>query len=132
MELWTSAEIDVDVYELYSKVSRYIEKTINEKLQPLQFESDYLKWAHIAMIREDEDWADEIIRRSIKRKVLEFRLKINHSAFLAGDFNACALLIIESLRRSVDIMGEKVRWKISENDRNQLYRILDEMKTEMR
>ncbi len=77
-----SSEADIDVAELYRDTRIFIEKQVNSNLDEITFDHDYDKWAFIVMIRDSKNWADEVAKRHIKRKVLEFRLKIDHNEFL--------------------------------------------------
>ncbi|SFD51269.1 Imm44 family immunity protein [Pragia fontium] len=128
MKLWISSEADVDVAELYRETRIYIEKEVNDQLGEVKVDNLYEKWAFIAMIRENKGWADEIAKRHVKRKVLEFRLKIEHDVFLNGDFNARANLFLDSLRLSVDKME---RLGISSDDRNKLYSVLESVRNDL-
>lgn len=128
MKLWLSAELDHDVSGLYREIRANFMNDINLKLSDIMFDSPYEEWAFIAMIRANKDWAKEVAKRHIKSKSLEFRLKIDHGAFLSGNFNTRANLFLDSLQRSVDKM-EKLG--ISLGDRNKLYAVLDSVRNDV-
>ncbi|MGP9314091.1 Imm44 family immunity protein [Yersinia pseudotuberculosis] len=128
MKLWVSSEADIDVAELYRETRIFIEKQVNSNLDEITFDHDYDKWAFIVMIRDSKNWADEVAKRHIKRKVLEFRLKIDHNEFLNGNFSQRANLFLDALQRSIDKMENL---GISLEDRNKLYGILASVKSEL-
>ncbi|SUP85800.1 Imm44 family immunity protein [Yersinia wautersii] len=128
MNLWISGEIDENVSVFHRETRQFIEKEINEKLENINFSHDYEKWALVAMINKDVDWAGEVVKRHIKRKVLEFRLKIDHNEFLNGNFSQRANLFLDALQRSIDKMEDL---GISLEDRNKLYGILASVKSEL-
>lgn len=128
MKLWLSAELDHDVSSLYREIRAIFMNDINLKLSNIIFDSPYDEWAFIAMIRSNKDWAKEVAKRHIKSKSLEFRLKIDHDAFLNGDFSIRTNLLLDSLCLSVDKM-EKLG--ISLDDRNKLYSVLESVRNDL-
>ncbi|WP_071059047.1 Imm44 family immunity protein [Pelistega sp. MC2] len=137
MRLWTSAEAEHTVGQEYSKIVRGIEKIVNSYIEDKQFSDAYKdwRWAYIAMlegpIMKTMD-LPEIVRRSIKRKVLEFRLKIDYQSFLDGDYNQRLKLIIDSLNRCLEHPKMKKTWKVAEGDIVVLKEALQEAEKQMR
>src|SRR5262249_5180607 len=84
-----------------------IEANINRLLDEVSLQDKADKWAFIAIIREEDnpDY-DEVVKKSSRGKVLEFRLKIPHAEFLAASPEERVGLIFKSLSRSVDLMGQ--------------------------
>jgi hypothetical protein len=121
MKLWMAAEADFDVIDAFREARKNIEDKINVKLIDLPLENPFEKWAFIAMIRSEGDWANEVAKKNLKNRVLEFRLKIDHGEFIKGDSVKHEELLLMALRRSVDWMEKS---GISGNDRNLLYSIL--------
>ncbi|MGG8094669.1 Imm44 family immunity protein [Klebsiella aerogenes] len=125
MKLWISSEADIDVAEQYREVRYFLEPEINKYLEEIVFDNNYDKWAYVAMIRDNKNWAVEIAKKHVKRKVLEFRLKIDHGDFLNGNFYQRVALFIDALQRSIEKM-EKLG--VSENDRDKLSVILESVR----
>ncbi|MFD1801386.1 Imm44 family immunity protein [Mixta tenebrionis] len=128
MKLWISSEADIDVAEQYREVRRFLEFEINKCLEEIVFDNDYEKWAYIAMIRDNKNWAEEIAKKHVKRKVLEFRLKIDHGDFLHGNFHQRVNLFIDALQRSVEKMK---KLGISDSDRDKLSVILESVRVSL-
>ncbi|MGG8166149.1 Imm44 family immunity protein [Klebsiella aerogenes] len=128
MKLWISSEADIDVAEQYREVRRFLESEINKCLENVVFDNGYDKWAYIAMIRDNKNWAEEIAKKHVKRKILEFRLKIDHGDFLNGNFYQRANLFIDALQRSV---GKMEDLGISDSDREKLSVILESVRTSL-
>ena len=82
MKLWMSDEIQADVGDVHRRARQDVENAINDKLSDSDYGSGVSKWAFISIIREeDSDDYGEIRRYDKRRKVVEFRLKIDHSQF---------------------------------------------------
>lgn len=135
MRLWLSGEIDRDVADYYRMSLISIEKKVNQRLENISLDAPYMKWAFLAIIRDEESpQYEEISRRNVKRKVLEFRLKIDHGKFLnCRDPSERELMVIKALKRSVDLMA---KFNVTESDRNSLQKVLegvtDEIKNQSR
>lgn len=102
-----SGEIQADVADAYREARNAIESEIDRLLEDVSLMEKAEKWAFIAIIRkEDSPDYDEIVKRSSRGKVLEFRLKIPHAQFLAASPNERIDLILKALCRSVKLMGQ--------------------------
>lgn len=121
MKLWMATEADSDVADAFREVRKIIEEKINLRLIDLSLENSFEKWAFIAMIRADENWANEVVKKNSKRKVLEFRLKVDHESFLNGSLAERERLLLSALSCSVDKMK---KLGVSDDDRDSLYSIL--------
>ena len=123
MKLWISGEITADVADAYRAARKQVEQSVNEALKSMALRTEMLKWAFIAIIRRDDhpDYR-EFTKRHLDRKVLEFRLKIDHDKFLVSPPEQQAAMIIEALNRSLQLMPEM---GIEESDRAQLKAVLD-------
>lgn len=106
MRLWTSGEVDIDVADGYREARNWVEEAVNQELTNVEFSCPFIEWAFIGIVRKEDDRVDypEIQRKHKKRKVLEFRLKIDHQRFKVGDNFSRRNMIIESLKRSVGLM----------------------------
>jgi len=107
MKLWTSGEIQSDVFDPYRHAMNAIEAEINRILHGMSFNEKAEEWAFLAIIRqEDSPDYDEIVRRSARGKTLEFRLKVSHSDFASASRRGQIRLILAALERSVRLMNE--------------------------
>ena len=123
MELWMSEEIMADVGRAYMVTRKAIKEAVNEQLRNCPLSTSFKEWAFIAIVL-DEDGPDypEIAKKHVKRKVLEFRLKINHDEFLSASESGRAKLIFDALKRSISLMSEL---GVSAEDREKLSKALD-------
>ena len=98
MKLWMSGEIDSDVYDAYRLVRIPLEKQVNDLLSSGNYDGNVDVWAVIPMITKisDPDYK-EISRLSRDRRTAEFRLRIDHDAFLAAVPDEQRRLVLEML-----------------------------------
>jgi hypothetical protein len=102
---WWSGEIEGDAFNPYRETMRAVESVIGPLLDHVSFGANAEKWAYIAIIRSvDHPDYDEVVRRSSKGKVLEFRLRIPYTAFLSGSRDDRIRLVLGSLARCVSLM----------------------------
>lgn len=107
MVLWMSSE-QMEECSDNMLIQREIEPRINELIKDCRL-GDYKEWAVITIIlNENGPDYKEIIRRRIKEKELEFRLKIDYYAFMEANYNSKKKMILEVLLRSLDLME---KWK---------------------
>ena len=107
MELWMSGEIQHDVAEAYRKARNLIEDTVNESIKDNDYGEGLRRWSYIAIIRaEDSEDYGEVKKYWKKRKEAEFRLKIDHAAFLSADMAHHIRLISQSLLSCIRMMPE--------------------------
>ncbi len=121
-----SGEIDLDVSDAYRETRKHVEQIVNEKLSTISFSAPYEKWAFIAIIRHRShpDYR-EIKKKDAKRRVLEFRLKIDHALFKAANQANREIILIDALERSVGLMEQ---FDVPLEDREALQSILAEVK----
>ena len=124
MKLWMSAEEMEECGEDNSNIRRDIEPRINELIKDCTL-GDYTLWCVITIIlNENRPDYKEIIRRSLKNKDLEFRLKIDYNEFMNSDYNHKKKLVLELLMRSLDLME---KWKdIKKEERESIKSIIQE------
>lgn len=137
MRLWNSAEAEHTVGRAYSTIANEIEKIVNSYIEDKQFSDAYedWRWAYIAMLEGpimQKMKLPEVVRRNNKRKVLEFRLKIDYQSFLDGDHNRRLGLIIDSLNRCLDHPRMTKTWKVPESDIAILKQALQAAEQELR
>lgn len=106
MKLWISGETEDDIAEDYRKRFNIIEPEVNRILGDLSFSDDMERWSFIAIILSEKflDAYPEIVRRSLKRRTLEFRLHILHAEFKQASAGKQMTMIFDALTRSVDLM----------------------------
>jgi hypothetical protein len=109
MKLWMSCEAMADVGDAFRFARLKLEKAVNFKLEKGGHNLGHFdKWAVIAIIRPDNDPDyDELSRVHKARKVIEFRLKVDHKSFLEGSELARISLLSHMLSRSLDLIPEK-------------------------
>lgn len=107
MELWMSGEIQSDVGDAYSKASNFVEAEVNNCIKGNDYGEGLKMWFFIPIIRaEDSPIYGEIAKYYKRLKEVEFRLKIDHDAFLSGSTADHVRLISQSLLRSLKMMPE--------------------------
>lgn len=123
MLLWMSSEQMHECFE-NMQIQREIKPKINELIKNCTL-GDYVEWAVITIIlNENGPDYKEIIRRSLKNKELEFRLKIDYNEFMSYDYNHKKKLVLELLMRSLDLME---KWKdIKKEERESIKSIIQE------
>ena len=107
MKLWMSGEIQKDVGDVYRIARKSVEQSVNDRLLHTTLETKTETWAFIAIITPDDhpDYP-EIKKKDSRRKVLEFRLKIDHARFLHGTPEQRIEMLLDALKRSVSYMPE--------------------------
>ncbi len=116
MKYWMSAEQMSECYENMD-IIREIEPRINELIKDCTL-GDYVEWAVIDIIlNERGPNYKEIVRRSLKRMELEFRLKIDYDDFMKADYNLKKRYVLEVLLRSLDLMAKWKDIKLEERER---------------
>ena len=116
MKLWMSAEQMSECYENMN-IIREIEPRINELIKNCTL-ADYVEWAVIDIIlNENGPNYKEIVRRNLKDKELEFRLKINYYDFMNADYKVKKRYVLEVLLRSLDLMEKWKDIKLEEREK---------------
>jgi len=128
MKLWTSGEVVHDVAEYYRQIAIAIKSRANEILEPVFLRESLNEWPVIAIVRPPHlmDYK-EIIKYSKRNKEFEFRLKIDHPSFLAGDFKQKLHLFANMLRRSIDLMGDFPAAGVTKEDQDYLRSVVDQV-----
>ena len=123
MKLWMSSE-QMSECDENIEIQREIEIKINELIKDCKL-GDYKEWTVITIIlNEKVPNYNEIIRRSIKEKFLEFRLKINYYDYINADTKLRKKYVVEVLLRSLDLME---KWKdIKQEERTTIKTIIQE------
>jgi hypothetical protein len=105
-KFWWSGEIEGDAFDPYREAMKEIEGTLSPLLEGISFGPRIEQWAFIAIIRsEDHPDYDEVVKKSSRGKVLEFRIKIPYGDFVSASRNGQRLLALQALSRSVRLMG---------------------------
>jgi hypothetical protein len=133
MTFWSSAEISPEAAQPYRQVMNCAESEINSQLASSSTAPiwDGWKWAFVAIIVSAQLGVDysERVRRDNKRRVFEFRLKIDFEDFVSSQFQNRANLVFTQLHRSVDLMA---KWAISIGDRAELHNALSKAQASLR
>jgi hypothetical protein len=96
--------VQADVGDSYRATMKVIDAELNHLLDGVSL-GDAEQWAFIAIIREeDSPRYEEVVKKSSRGKVLEFRLKVPHTAFLSAAPSRRIRLIWDALSRSVALM----------------------------
>lgn len=119
MKLWMSSEQMQECSD-NQKIQRELEPRINELIKDCNL-SDYVEWCVITIILNEKgpDYK-EIVRRSLKNKVLEFRLKIDYHDFIKADYELKKKYVLEVLLKSIDLMEKWKEIKIEEREKIKL------------
>jgi hypothetical protein len=106
MKLWMSGETQDDVAGDARLASLEVERTVNTSLSGRDYGQAVTEWAliHIILPFEDECYR-EVRKYHKRRKVVEFRLKIDHATFKAATPMGQRSLIVASLLRSIDLFA---------------------------
>lgn len=119
MKLWMSAEQMSDCSD-NQKIQREIEPRINELIKDCSL-GDYIEWSVITIIiNEKGPNYKEIVRRSLKNKVLEFRLNIDYYDFVKADYELKKKYVLEVLLKSIDLMEKWKEIKTEEREKIKL------------
>ncbi len=121
MVLWMSSE-QMHECEDNMVIQREILPRINELIKGGSL-GNYIEWDVITIIlNENGPDYKEIVRRSLKERYLEFRLKIDYDDFINTDYKRKKKLVLDVLLRSLDLMA---KWKdIKEVERNKIKDII--------
>lgn len=102
------------------KIQREIEPRINELIKDCSL-GDYIEWSVITIIiNEKGPNYKEIVRRSLKNKVLEFRLNIDYYDFVKADYELKKKYVLEVLLKSIDLMEKWKEIKTEEREKIKL------------
>lgn len=116
MKLWMSSEQMHECEENIDIINE-IEPRINELIKDCTL-GDYVEWAVITIIINEKgpDYK-EIVRRSLKNKELEFRLKIDYYDFIKADYKLKKKYVLEVLLKSIDLMEKWKEIKLEEREK---------------
>ena len=128
MKLWMSSEQMHECEENIDIINEIVPR-INEVIKACTL-GNYVEWAVITIIlNENGPDYKEIVRRSLKNKELEFRLKINYYDFMKADYKLKKRNVLEVLLRSLDLMG---KWKeIKQEERERIKSLIREEYSEI-
>jgi hypothetical protein len=100
-----SSEAWHEVGDDLRRLRNLVESLINDELDLRKMQIDNVdEWAVIIILLPD-DFYPEIKKFWRKRKVFEFRLKIDYKSFLEADDTGKLQLIFDMLLRSVELMA---------------------------
>jgi Immunity protein 44 len=124
MTFWMGCEGKHDVADAYRCTRNALEAELNQRLAHETFSGRVTQWALVPIISPKERHEDypEITDRRIRKGVAEFRLFVDHAAFLSGDDQQRRILLIDMLRRSITLMP---KLGVPKEDCDKLESILD-------
>ncbi|WP_407304744.1 Imm44 family immunity protein [Acinetobacter sp.] len=111
MKIWLGGELSKEVLteeqiQNVFKARNYIMDTLNQRLNDISYNIPLDSWDCIIIIM-GEDSFEERIYYSIKRKNMDFRLRIDPTSFKATDDLGRKKLIFSMLLRSLDLLKVK-------------------------
>ena len=95
-----------DVADVWRPARKAVETAINEVIERKDYFLPVDAWHCIGVVRDDEVF-DERIRFLKKKRDMDFRLRIQHSAFKAATQHEREKMIFEMLLRSLEILRSK-------------------------
>lgn len=105
MKFWFSCEADIDIAEPYRAARALLEKSLNLGLAKTAC-GQVREWTVIFIIRaEDSPDYEEVTRYHAKRRVAEFRLKVDHAQFKRATPEDQIRLLLDVVLRSVREAG---------------------------
>ena len=107
MKLWIGAELDADVADSFREARNRVEAAVNAVISPKDYTLPLNSWDCIAIVRGDDRFTERV-RYSAKTREMDFRLRIDHSAFNAATPCERASLIFAMLRRSIALLSENL------------------------
>ncbi|MBA9901141.1 Imm44 family immunity protein [Burkholderia cepacia] len=123
MKLWMSGEVEADLADTYRVARNAIEPVVNRALEGIEFDQKTEKWTLIPIILSDTFLSGfpEIVKRSSKGTVLEFRLQIPHEEFKQASSEEKMAMLFDALSRSIDLMP---KLKVSLESQTKFYAAL--------
>lgn len=134
MRLWISSETSKEVLSeeqsmIFYASSNYVQDTICAYIESISYDIPLEGWDCI-IVMMGENGFDERIYYSLKRKYMDFRLKIDHILFNMTDELGRQKLIFEMLIRSLNLLKEKfkiARPKINQKAFDELERLREDV-----
>jgi hypothetical protein len=104
MHFWLSGEVNHDVADACRVVRNKLEADLNSALLGRDYGCSVDEWALIFIVLPTNDSRYAEVRKFWKkRRVVEFRLQVDHAAFLSADAHGRMKLLCESIIRSIDL-----------------------------
>ena len=103
MKLWISSETEVSVFDELRIVTNSVEVKLGEYIADKEQNLELDSLDCIIILRKDSAFK-ELTWYSPNKKDRDFRLSIN---FVTSDFTKRKALILEMLKRAIDILGTK-------------------------
>lgn len=130
MKVWLSSEsskevLNEDQLSQLRLARNYIETILKGELESKSYNIPLDSWDCVTVMMGENSF-DERIIYSVKKRNMDFRLKINHVAFNTTDDLGRQKLIFAMLMRSLDLLKEKfkkVKPKLSVEVYNELERM---------
>lgn len=140
MKFWESAEVSGNGRQFIKEFVRIVEQKINLELSKsiLSVEFKDWDWTFIAIIMKDSNYLidgidknyKEIIKKSNKNKVFEFRLRIPYAELKYSNTKSRIELYFFALKRCFNSDIQK-KWNLPENDVKTIQNILKNVENEI-
>lgn len=125
-----SAEVDADVGDAHRHARNAVEPAVNRALEGVSFNEPFDEWAFLSIIVADAvlPGFPEVVKKSSKGKVLEFRLQIPHEEFKLASPGGKMAMLFDALSRSVDLMP---KLKVSSDSQEKFRTALEQARTDL-
>lgn len=106
MRFWLSGEVMADVAEAYREVRKEVEGHLTSRLADASYGPGIDRLVFVAVISSlGGEWFPELRKYHRKEKDAEFRLRIDHAAFLVADERMRRVMVCEALSRAIGLIS---------------------------
>lgn len=105
MEIWIGGEVESDIFDSFRKTRKLVMEAISEAFKDRTYDISLNCLSCIAIIRNDSRFG-EIAKYCKKTCEMDFRLRIDHGLFLAGNTETRCKLFCSMLARSLDMLKD--------------------------
>lgn len=99
--------MSADIGDSFRVVRNRVVSAVNGVIMSKSYDLPLDSWDCIAIVRDDEHFVERV-RYSTKRRDMDFRLRIDHAEFKAASPQQQATLIFNMLRRSLELLSDKL------------------------
>ncbi|NIF18570.1 hypothetical protein [Pantoea sp. Cy-639] len=118
MDFWMSSEKHISVNEAVTGARKAVEPIIAELIKDVELSCGAAKWSVISIVMPDERVGDypEVRRYHKSSKDIELRVQLPYNEFKSSNGAGQINIMLDSLARSVDLMGEIKSLKLTGDD----------------
>jgi hypothetical protein len=106
MKLWIGAETQADIINVFRPIRNEVEAAINATIASDTYDIGVQSWDVVVVLRDDCEFK-ELTRYSKKNGGMDFRLRLEYSAFLHGSVKQRRDLLFALLVDSLERLSEK-------------------------